>query len=219
MKALIIGATGATGKDLVQHLLNDSTFTEIHIFARRETGLQHPKLTTHIIDFDKPEQWQHLLSGDVAFSCLGTTLKAAGSKTAQWKVDHDYQYNFAKAAKSNGVERYVLVSSVGAKPGSGIYYLKMKGQLEEKVAALQFKTTILFQPGPLEREKSDRLGERISISIIKFLNRLGLLGKQRPLPTQILAQAMINSVKSITIGLHHLKTPEIFNLAGKEVQS
>src|SRR5215213_2193835 len=103
MHALLIGATGATGKDLLNLLLKDETFHQIDIFVRRKLELQHEKLHVHVIDFDKPEQWQHLVKGDVLFSCLGTTLKVAGSKEAQWKIDYDYQYNFAKAARENNV--------------------------------------------------------------------------------------------------------------------
>ena len=111
MKALIIGATGATGKDLVQKLIDDTHFSEIHVFGRRALELRNNKVFEHIVDFDQPETWKDLVTGDVAFSCLGTTLKDAGSKEAQRKVDFDYQLNFAKAARENNVEDFVLVSS------------------------------------------------------------------------------------------------------------
>ena len=80
MKALIIGATGATGKDLVDILLNDSDYKEVVIFVRRHTGINHPKLVEVLTDFDQPEKVASSINGDVLFSCLGTTLKAAGSK-------------------------------------------------------------------------------------------------------------------------------------------
>ena len=88
MKALVIGATGATGKDLVYKLLNDKDYDEVNIFVRKPMNIQHPKLKTHVVDFEKPQEWQDLVKGDVAFSCLGTTLKGAGSKQAQRKVDY-----------------------------------------------------------------------------------------------------------------------------------
>ncbi|NCC45251.1 MAG: semialdehyde dehydrogenase, partial [Clostridia bacterium] len=87
MNALLIGATGATGSDLLQLLLKDSEVESVTIFVRRDPQITHPKLEVHLIDFDKKEQWHHLVKGDILFSCLGTTLKDAGSKEAQWKVD------------------------------------------------------------------------------------------------------------------------------------
>ena len=111
MKALVIGATGAVGMDLVEQLLKDDAFERVTVFVRRPLAVENPKLTVHIIDFDHPEQWRELLQGDVLFSCLGTTIKAAGSQEAQWKVDYTYQYEAAKAARENGVEAYALVSS------------------------------------------------------------------------------------------------------------
>src|SRR5690606_1371057 len=120
MRALIIGATGATGKDLVNQLLQDSEFTKVDIFVRKPITLQHPKLNAHIVDFDKPNEWKDLVKGDVAFSCMGTTLKDAGSKEAQRKVDFDYQLNFSKSAKENGVDDFILVSAYGASPKSKI---------------------------------------------------------------------------------------------------
>ena len=75
MKALVIGATGAVGKDLVQMLLEDDSFEKVTVFVRRPVGFENPKLTVHIVDFDHPGQWNHLLAGDVLFSCLGTTIK------------------------------------------------------------------------------------------------------------------------------------------------
>ena len=114
MKTLLIGATGATGSDLLKLLLEDRDIDSVDIFVRRDPGIEHPKLSVHIIDFEKPEEWSHLVKGDVLFSCLGTTRKVAGSKSAQWKVDYDYQYNFAKVAKENSVECYALVSAMNA---------------------------------------------------------------------------------------------------------
>ena len=115
MKALIIGATGATGKDLVQVLLKSPEYTEIVVFVRRATGLTNPKLTEVITDFDNLEKVADRIRGDVWFSLLGTTLKAAGSKENQWKIDYEIPMKFAEIAKMNGVDKdYLLMRSPGA---------------------------------------------------------------------------------------------------------
>lgn len=215
MKALVIGATGATGKDLIHQLVHDQDFEEIHVFVRKPVDIQDEKLKTHVIDFEKPEEWKNSVKGDVVFSCLGTTLKTAGSKEAQRKVDFGYQYEFAKAAKENNVEDYVLVSAYGADPKSKIFYSKMKGELEEAVKQLHFNKITIFKPGMLERKDSERTGEVLGSRIIKFANKLGLLESQKPLPTSVLAKAMINSSKIKSNGYSSIKLGNIFSFAEK----
>lgn len=144
MQAIILGATGATGKDLLELLLQDVTIKHVLIFVRRKTNVAHPKLTEHVIDFEKIDLSKHLIKGDVLFSCLGTTLKVAGSKQAQWKIDFDYQYLFAGAAKENNVNTYVLVSALGASSKSKLFYPKMKGELEDAVKKLNFTSLNIF---------------------------------------------------------------------------
>ena len=104
MKAIIIGATGATGRELVATLLGDGNYTAVSTFVRRPMNICHPKLTENIVDLSTVEQYAELIVGDVLFSCLGSTLKSAGSKEAQWAIDFDIPHKFATIAKGNGVE-------------------------------------------------------------------------------------------------------------------
>ena len=210
MKALIIGATGATGKDLVTQLLADDTYSEVHCFVRNPLALTHPKLHAHVVNFDTPEAWADLLHGDVAFSCLGTTLAVAGSKEAQWRVDYAYQYAFALQCKANGVPTFVLVSAAGAKAQSKLFYNRMKGQLEDAVKELEFPRLLIFQPSVLIRSNSDRAGENLSVKTINFLNKLGILKRYRPMPTDILAQKIRKEVAIAPKGLHTFTLDEIF---------
>jgi len=211
MKALIIGATGATGKDLVTQLLADDTYSQVHCFVRKPLALTHPKLHTHVVDFETPEAWADLLRGDVAFSCLGTTLAVAGSKEAQWRVDYDYQYNFAKLCRDNGVPTFVLVSAAGAKAQSKLFYNRMKGQLEDAIKALGFARLLIFQPSVLVRKGSDRKGEQFGLKMIVFLNKLGLFKRYRPMPTAVLAQRIRKEVATATKGIHTFTLDEIFD--------
>ena len=205
MEAIVLGATGATGKDLLKLLLEDSDFEKVSIFVRRDVSISDDKLNINIIDFDNTEQWEELVKGDVLFSCLGTTLKAAGSKEAQWKIDYDYQFEFAKAAKNNGVANYILVSSASASPKSPFFYSKMKGQLEESIKELGFEKTIILNPPLLERKNSKRTGEVWGLKTLKFLNSFGILKSQKPLSTENLAKAMINTLKNMNNGIYHVK--------------
>ena len=212
MKALIIGATGATGKDLLSQLLADDTYAEVHCFVRKPLALTHPKLHAHVVDFDTPEAWADLVRGDVAFSCLGTTLAVAGSKDAQWRVDYDYQYAFAQQCKANGVPSFVLVSAAGAKAQSKLFYNRMKGALEEAVKKLNFPRLLIFQPSILIRSNSDRSGENFTVKAFKFLNKLGILKRYRPMPTEILAEKMLSAVYNSPKGTFTFTLNKIFSL-------
>jgi len=212
MKALIIGATGATGKDLVTQLLADDTYSEVHCFVRKPLTLTHPKLHAHVVDFETPEAWADLLHGDVAFSCLGTTLAVAGSKEAQWRVDYDYQYAFAQQCKANGVPTFVLVSAAMANAQSKVFYNRMKGALEEAVKKLNFPRLLIFQPSILIRSNSDRSGENFTVKAFRFLNKLGILKRYRPMPTEILAEKMLSAVHNSHKGTFTFTLDKIFDL-------
>jgi len=211
--ALVIGATGATGKPLVSQLLADPEFSEVHIFVRNKIEISNPALKVHIVDFENMEQWKNLIKGDVSFSCMGTTLKQAGSQAAQKKIDFDYQNNFAKYSKENGVSHFILVSAYGASAKSSIFYSRIKGELEDSIKNLQFNQCSIFQPGMLDRQNTDRKMEVWGVKILNFITNLGIFKSQKPLPTALLAKAMIEAAKSNLAGFRLYALSEIFNLA------
>ena len=190
MKAVLIGATGAVGKDLLQALLEDARYTEVVAFARRALGVQHEKLREHTIDFDAPATWQELVKGDVLFSTLGTSLKQAGSKEAQRHIDYDYQLAFAKAARANGVKSLVLLSSIGADSKSSIFYLRLKGELDDAVRGLGFDSLSIVRPPNLIRAKSKRFGETASVKFLQAANAIGLAKRLAPMETAVVARSM-----------------------------
>ena len=197
LDAIVIGATGATGKELVVRLLEDSDFNSVSIFVRKKPTIIHKKLKTYKIDFSKIGNFSELIKGDVLFSCLGTTLKTAGSKLKQYKVDYTYQYEFAKYASENGVSLYSLVSSTGANSKSFFFYPKIKGQLEDSVKKLPFKTIHIFQPPILIRQAElIRRGEKFAIKIFSSLNNLGILKSHKPIPVSTLANRMVDEIKN-----------------------
>lgn len=191
LTALVIGATGATGTELVQQLMDDNQYTSVIVFSRRPLLITSAKLTTHIVDFDNPQAWAHLVKGDVLFSALATTLKQAGSQKEQYKIDYTYQYQTAATAAANGVGKYVLVSAMGANAKSWLFYPRIKGELDNAASALPFKQIHIFRPGFLLRQPDKiRPMEKVGIAIIQFFNKFGLFKSQRPLPVEVLAQKM-----------------------------
>ena len=212
MIALVIGATGAVGKDLVQQLLADDAVERVDVFVRREIKTQSAKLVTHVVDFDQPELWADKLKGDVLFSCLGTTMRAAGSQQAQWKVDYTYQYQAAKTARTNGVKTLVLVSSVGASSKSKVFYSRMKGALDDAVQELGFEGCFILRPPSLIRKGSDRVGETVSVAVLKGLNAVGLLRSWAPMPTEAVAASMIRLAESGRKGVEIINSQDILKV-------
>jgi uncharacterized protein YbjT (DUF2867 family) len=216
MKALVIGATGSTGEFLVDKLLEDQDYKNVVIFVRRPTGKQNPKLTEHVIDFSKIDSYKDLIVGDVLFSCLGTTLKAAGSQENQLKIDFAIPAAFARIAKQNSVSCFVLLSSYNASAQSKVFYTQLKGKLEDKIAELLFEQYIIFKPGLLLRAGSDRLGEKIMVKVLNAFNSIGLFRKFKPLPTDLLAEKLAQAPKIAPNGTSIIELEEVFYF-GKSV--
>lgn len=210
--ANIIGASGLVGQQLLSQLLDHDEFEKVRSFVRRTSGITHPKLEEIVIDFDEPESWKHLVQGDILFSTLGTTIKAAKTKENQYLVDFTYQYEFAKAASENGVETCILVSSMGADSKSSIFYSRIKGELEEAVTLLPFQKLIIFQPSILDGDRKEkRAGEKVGLIISRFATKF-MLKNYRPTPVNILAEKMIRVSVDSTPGFRLVKGTEIFSI-------
>jgi len=191
--ALVLGATGATGQELVKLLIEDSNYSKVSIFVRRKVDIDHKKLDVHVIDFSKLNEYKDFVKGDVLFSALGTTFKDAGSKDKQYLVDYTYSYEFAKMASKNRVNTFSLVSSLGANENSPFFYPKIKGKLEESVRLLDFKSIQIYQPPSLIRQPElMRSGEKVSVKLFQKLNSVGILKSLKPMPVSDLASKMIN---------------------------
>ena len=190
--AIVIGATGLVGAELVNQLLNSSDFSKVKIFVRKSTNKTHTKLEEYIVDFENIENWKENLTGDTLFSCIGTTLKTAGSKEKQFNIDYNYPLHTIQTAISQGVNQIVLVSSMGAKAGSYNFYLDMKGKLEEAIKALHPQSLLIFRPSILDGNRIEkRPAEYQAIKMMRFLGKLPFLKKYAPTKIEELANKMI----------------------------
>jgi uncharacterized protein YbjT (DUF2867 family) len=213
--AIVIGATGLVGSLVTQKLLEDNRYEKVKVFVRRSLHLKHPKLEEHLINFDKIEIWKEYITGDELYSALGTTIKKAGSKDVQYNIDFTYQYEVAKAASQNGVEKYLLVSSAGANYKSKNFYLRMKGKLDEKVQLLTFKQIFIFRPSILAGERGElRLGEVLGIKIAGIVTKIiPVLKKYRPIEASQVAEAMIESAnQNLSVKIKIFNPEEIFEI-------
>lgn len=212
--ALVIGATGLVGSHLVQQLLSNDRFSTIISFVRKNSGIHHSKLIEHVIQFNKPETWDHLVKGDVLFSALGTTMKKAKTKAAQYEVDYTYQYQFAKAAANNQVNMYVLISSAGANAKSSIFYSRIKGELENEIKKLPFYHIHIIQPGVLTGQRSEsRLAENLAVKVLNVVHHIPGLSGYKPIHGATVAKAMINAAfnQQMQVQVHTLQ--DVFKLA------
>jgi len=193
--ALLLGATGLVGSHVLEQLYVDDRYDSVVVFSRKSLKNRHPKLIEHLVDFNDFKAWQKHLMGEDLFSCLGTTMKNAGSKEAQYLVDYTYPYNIAKRAKLNGVMNYALISSVGANENSKVFYTKMKGELDRDISSLFFKRTIIVRPSFIDGERNEkRLGEQLGLKIMRALKFIPFISKYRPMPAGDIAHCMIEAM-------------------------
>jgi uncharacterized protein YbjT (DUF2867 family) len=211
-KAIVLGATGTVGKELIEKLIENDHFTEIISLGLKPCGLINSKLTEHIIDINTPEAWKDAVHGDVLFSTWGTTAGQEKTKDEQCKVDYSYQYKVAEVAAQNGVTAYVLVSSAGANINSNAFYMKMKGKLDKAVQHLPFEYINILRPGKLYGNRNEIvLSEKLKLSLLRRLNKIGLLKQFRPIKEKIVAKAMIHAARKYQSTIYTLD--EVYQLA------
>jgi uncharacterized protein YbjT (DUF2867 family) len=198
MKAIVIGATGLVGNLILKEVLNDNNFSEVRIFVRRPTGIINPKLKEIVSPMKEIITLSSEIQGDVLFNALGTTIKQAGSKEEQQRIDRDLPINFAKIASENGVRIMLNVSSVGANINGG-FYLKTKAEMENGTERFFPKTVFHFRPGFLVGNRNDfRLVEKIASFAMKVIDPIltGSSKKYRSMPADKLAKAMVSLSKN-----------------------
>lgn len=189
---LILGATGLVGQQLLTLALGDEKIHRVIAPTRRPLAIVHPKLDNPIVQFaqlplDAP--WWRV---DSVFCALGSTMKQAGSKSAFYTIDHDFVLAAAKLARAAGARHFALNSSLGAKVDAGSFYLRVKGEVERDLIALNFETLVIVRPSFLDggERPEKRLGEALAIKVSKWLGRLIPL-RLRPIPTTKVAAAML----------------------------
>jgi uncharacterized protein YbjT (DUF2867 family) len=209
--AIVIGATGLVGGALTDQLARADHVRRVIALTRRPAPHASPIVDNTILDFDRLEDHASLFAADLLFSCLGTTRKQAGSIAAQRKVDLDYQYRAARLAAEHGVEHYLLVSSSGANAKSANPYLKMKGELEEKVLDLPFAHISIFQPSLLQgKREALRFGEMLGSKLLPILCALPGLGRYRPIRGEDVAAKMVQVSRQPGAAREWFRLEEIF---------
>jgi uncharacterized protein YbjT (DUF2867 family) len=216
--ALIFGATGLVGSELLKLLLSSAQYQKVIAFTRKPIEVYHHKLSNVIVDFDKLESIGSKIIGDDIYICLGTTMKKAGSKEAFYKVDYTYSFEVARIAALNKVNQLLLVSSVGADPDSSIFYSQVKGKLENIVITLPFWSIHIFRPSLLLGQRNEfRAAEAVSAIFARGINALGgnFLGKYKPVEANDVAISMVHAASDLNKGIHLYPSDKIVETAQK----
>jgi uncharacterized protein YbjT (DUF2867 family) len=213
MIATIIGSTGLTGSFLVRQLLADSAITKAISVSRKSLNISNSKLTEVLFtDLADLPSIQSKIRGELYFCCLGTTIKAAGSKENFEKVDRDAVVAFAKIAKAHDATSFTFVSAMGANANSMFFYNQVKGRTENDIKALGLRSLIIFRPALLLGPRAEfRLGERFATKMLVPLSRFLPTRIQKSLITkaQTLAMRMLAEGKSAPLGVHVIVAKDI----------
>lgn len=210
--ALIAGATGLVGSSLLRQLMADDQYDKILVITRKPLGITNPKLVQQLLDFEYIETLSLGFHVDDVFCTLGTTIKTAGSQEAFYKVDYTYVLNLGKWCAINGVNRFLVVSAMGANAESGIFYNRVKGEMEAVVSQLNIPQKMIFRPSLLMgSRKEKRAGEKFAQIVMGSLGFLfvGLLLKYKGIHADVVASSMIKAAKQYINGFKIYESGEM----------
>ncbi len=216
--ALVAGATGLVGKELIRTILDDDYYSRIVVLARRDLNIKDNRLEIVVIDdFDFLDDYAHHFAVNHVYCLLGTTMKKAGSKEIFRKIDHDYPLRMAELCRDQATfEHFLLVTSLGANSSSMIFYNKVKGEVEDHITALALKSLKIFRPSLLIGYRDEmRIGEEIGKWVSSFLSFF-MIGSHRRLWTiegKEVAKAMFEIAKTHGDGREAFSSTDIINIA------
>ena len=216
--AVVAGASGLVGGHVLRLLLEDKSYEGVTVIGRRELPVSHKKLAQRTVDFDRLSGLSDFPRVHDVFCCLGTTIRAAGSQEAFRKVDCTYVLELARLAVRHRAAQFLLVTALGADPGSRIFYSRVKGEVEEGVKRLQFDGIHIFRPSFLiGKRAAGRAVEQLAglVSPLVAWVLVGRLRKYRPIRAEAVARAMVRAAREATRGAHVYEFDDIRRLAAR----
>ena len=203
----LLGATGLVGRHCLDLLSADRAFSRIVVIARRKFGeATAPRIDAHIIDFDHLAERPDLFRIDQVMCALGTTIKAVGGSREKFRaVDYDIPLTAARLAVREGARHFLLVSALSANAESRIFYSRVKGELEDELRTLGFRSVTIVRPSLLLGDRVEfRLGEEIGKRFAWLVP-----GKYRPVEARDVARVLVQAAKDDVPGLHIIESDEI----------
>lgn len=214
--ALVAGATGLVGREILAILLADKRYSRVHVLGRRTTDLQHPKLEQHVVDFTRLPK---LPAIDDVFIALGTTIKVAGSQDAFRAIDFDAVLAVARAGIAAGASKLGAVSALGANPKSSVFYSRVKGETEQALAQCGYRSLVLARPAMLAGDRESlgqpvRSGERVGLALTRALRPL-IPANYRSIAAADVAAALVQAVHTGAAGVRTLESGAMQGASGK----
>jgi uncharacterized protein YbjT (DUF2867 family) len=209
--ALVIGATGLVGKELVQLLTEENNYSTVTVLTRRKS-FEHPLIKEVVVDFSNLAAYREEFTADDVFCCIGTTIKKAGSQAEMKKIDLEYPVEIARLAYEMGAKQLLAISAIGADNNSKIFYSKLKGEFEIQLRDIGYPSITILRPSLLLGNRNEfRLGEKLSSYLLPPLHFLlvGGLRKYRGIKASSVAAAMSKLARKNKIGTHILESDEI----------
>jgi uncharacterized protein YbjT (DUF2867 family) len=206
--ALLVGATGLVGAQCLRLLAQEPAVGAVRVLVRRPLPAASAKVQVCVADFDRLASQPDVFKADWVFCALGTTIRKAGSQAAFRQVDFDYPLQVAQLAKAQGASRFMLVSALGADARSRVFYSRVKGELEEAVAAIGFESVTFARPSLLAGEREEvRFGERVGLAFGWLMPE-----RYRPVQARQVAQGMVDAARAGRPGVHALNNIELRRL-------
>lgn len=204
--ALLLGATGLVGSELLALLLREARISTVTALLRREVHLSDDrKLRTRVVDFDALDRHADTFRADLIFCALGSTMRQAGTQERFRRVDHDYPLAAAQLGRAHGAHHFLLVSALGADAGSRVFYNRVKGETEDAIRAVGIPSVTIARPSLLTGPRKEfRLGERVG-------ELIGLLAPPsiRPITARDVAAALTLASRDSRSGCHILASRDM----------
>ncbi|MBL3656526.1 NAD-dependent epimerase/dehydratase family protein [Fulvivirga sediminis] len=210
--ALVLGSTGLIGNQLLHILLKDHYYYKVYAVSRHELEFKNDRLVTVIADFDNVDERIEGLAFNDIYCCLGTTIKKAGNKEAFKQIDLDYPLKVAQKGLKQGASKYLLISAMGADKKSTFFYNRIKGEVEEALAKMKYRSVHIFRPSLLLGDREEKRPGEAAASVISKLFSfafVGALKKYKPVESSKVAQAMLALAKDKTKGVHIHESEEL----------
>ena len=203
--ALVLGATGLVGAELVRQLAAHPTWTHVSAVVRRVPDRMPDTVTPIMTDFEHLDRIGVRLAADHVFCALGTTIRAAGSREAFRRVDHDYVLTAARLAREVGARHFLLVSSLGADARSRVFYSRVKGEVEEALQTLGYPSVTIVRPSLLLGDRTEfRLGEALMKPLGPLMPR-----RFKPVHARAVAATLIRAAETDAVGVRVIESVEI----------